>query len=48
MGKVTITLKLKFVDLNQAKALMFGKMTEENTRASELAVNYSTSCQVGS
>ncbi|GET37233.1 transposase [Microseira wollei] len=32
MNQVTITLKLKFVDLNQAKAGMFGEMTEENTR----------------
>jgi putative transposase len=32
MSKVTITLKLKFSDLNLAKAVMFGEMTEENTR----------------
>ncbi|GET37498.1 RNA-guided endonuclease InsQ/TnpB family protein [Microseira wollei] len=32
MGQVTITLKLKFSALNQAKAKMFGEMTESNTR----------------
>ena len=32
MSQVTITLKLKFVYLNLAKAKMFGEMTEENTR----------------
>jgi IS605 OrfB family transposase len=32
MSRVTITLKLKFVDLNLAKAKMFSEMTEENTR----------------
>jgi putative transposase len=32
MSQVTITLKLKFSGLNQAKAIMFGEMTEENTR----------------
>jgi IS605 OrfB family transposase len=36
MSQVTIMLKLKFVDLNQAKAVMFGKMTEENTRLANL------------
>ncbi|GET38090.1 hypothetical protein [Microseira wollei] len=32
MSCVTITLKLKFVNLNQAKAKIFGEMTQENTR----------------
>lgn len=32
MSQVTITLKLKFLNLNLAKAAMFGEMTEENTR----------------
>jgi putative transposase len=32
MSQVSITLKLKFVDLNLAKAKMFDEMTEENTR----------------
>ena len=32
MSQVTITLKLKFSDLNLAKAKMFSEMTEANTR----------------
>lgn len=32
MSQVTITLKLKFSNLNHAKAKLFGEMTEENTR----------------
>lgn len=32
MSKVTITLKLKFVDLNLVKAHLFDEMTTENTR----------------
>lgn len=31
MVKVTTTIKLKFIDLNQAKAELFAQMTEENT-----------------
>ena len=31
MAKVTTTIKLKFVNLNQGKADMFAQMTEENT-----------------
>jgi len=31
MAKVTTTIKLKFVDLNQSKADLFAQMTEENT-----------------
>lgn len=31
MAKVTTTVKLKFVELNQAKAELFAQMTEENT-----------------
>lgn len=32
MAKVTTTIKLKFVDLNQTKAKLFAQMTEENTK----------------
>ncbi|GET39344.1 RNA-guided endonuclease InsQ/TnpB family protein [Microseira wollei] len=32
MSQVTITLKIKFSNLNHAKAKMFGEMTESNTR----------------
>jgi hypothetical protein len=32
MSKVTVTLKLKFIDLNLAKVAMFDEMTDENTR----------------
>jgi hypothetical protein len=32
MSQVTITLKLQFSDLNQAKAIMFDEMSSENTR----------------
>ncbi len=31
MAKVTTTIKLKFVSLNQSKAELFAQMTEENT-----------------
>lgn len=31
MAKVTTTIKLKFVDLNQSKAELFAQMTQENT-----------------
>ncbi len=34
MSQVNITLKLKFFELNQVKAKMFGEMSSENTRAS--------------
>lgn len=32
LAKVTTTIKLKFVDLNQSKAELFAQMTEENTK----------------